>query len=472
MPRSSMKPRMSPASSFAHTSSTSAIGELVIQVFDPFSTNPPSTAFARVRIEAGSEPASGSVRPKQPTNSPVRSFGRYFCRCVFRAERVDRIHHQRRLHGKRRAVAGIDPLHLARDQAVADVVHAGAAVAFQGGAEEAHLAHLVHDLAVEFFLPVRHQHAREQLVLADIRARRRGSRVRPRTSSASRRSASSHWNGVKWLLPGEPAASFMPSLSCSSGGDGARRARRTSMKAGTSSPKPTHRRAQIVVAADRVAAAVGSALARRATACDAASSRCGRRAGRRAGPSARLVARRAVARRARRMRGARSRVRAPRVRLARGARAGGFRRAAVASAPRRAQLPRARVPIRLARAPATSRPRSPARSPRAVPAARLGRRLRFGARVLAALGALPRGLLRRRRLAAAPLAAVVLRPVDRIEALDDHRRNGVADQLLDRLDREAVLRRGDGEGVALQPGAAGAADAMDVVLGVDAARRN
>ncbi len=80
MPRSRMKPRISPASSFAHTTSTSAIGELVIQVFEPFSRNPPSTAFARVRIEAGSDPASGSVSPKQPTNSPLRSFGRYFCR--------------------------------------------------------------------------------------------------------------------------------------------------------------------------------------------------------------------------------------------------------------------------------------------------------------------------------------------------------------------------------------------------------
>ena len=45
MPRSRMKPRISPLSSFAHTSSTSAIGELVIQVFDPFSTKPPSTAL-------------------------------------------------------------------------------------------------------------------------------------------------------------------------------------------------------------------------------------------------------------------------------------------------------------------------------------------------------------------------------------------------------------------------------------------
>ena len=38
MPFSRMKPRMSPLSSLAQTSSTSAIGELVIQVFEPFST--------------------------------------------------------------------------------------------------------------------------------------------------------------------------------------------------------------------------------------------------------------------------------------------------------------------------------------------------------------------------------------------------------------------------------------------------
>ena len=82
IPRSRMNPRMSPASSFAHTTSTSASGELVIQVFDPFSTYPPSTRFARERIDAGSDPASGSVSPKQPTHSPLRSLGRYFCRCA------------------------------------------------------------------------------------------------------------------------------------------------------------------------------------------------------------------------------------------------------------------------------------------------------------------------------------------------------------------------------------------------------
>ena len=34
---------------------------------------------ARVTMLPGSEPWSGSVRPKQPIHSPVASLGRYFC---------------------------------------------------------------------------------------------------------------------------------------------------------------------------------------------------------------------------------------------------------------------------------------------------------------------------------------------------------------------------------------------------------
>ncbi len=43
---------------------------------------PPSTGLARVSMLAGSEPWFGSVRPKQPTHSPVASLGRYFWRCA------------------------------------------------------------------------------------------------------------------------------------------------------------------------------------------------------------------------------------------------------------------------------------------------------------------------------------------------------------------------------------------------------
>src|SRR6185437_4942196 len=68
------------------------------------------------------------------------------------AEGVDRIHHQRGLHAHRRAVAAVDALDLAGNEAVADISDIGAAIALDGRAEEAELAHLVHDLAVEALL--------------------------------------------------------------------------------------------------------------------------------------------------------------------------------------------------------------------------------------------------------------------------------------------------------------------------------
>src|SRR5215475_4843005 len=80
-PRSTTKPRMTP-SSFAHTTAMSAIGALVIHILAPVSRNPPWTFSARVTIEPGSEPWSGSVSPKQPTISPLASLGRYLRRCA------------------------------------------------------------------------------------------------------------------------------------------------------------------------------------------------------------------------------------------------------------------------------------------------------------------------------------------------------------------------------------------------------
>src|SRR4029078_10164095 len=80
---SSTKPRILPscASDLAQTTNTSAMGELVIHILVPDSRYPPCTFCARGRMPPGSEPASGSVRPKQPTHSPVASLGRYFLRC-------------------------------------------------------------------------------------------------------------------------------------------------------------------------------------------------------------------------------------------------------------------------------------------------------------------------------------------------------------------------------------------------------
>src|SRR5689334_10245352 len=64
------KPRI-PSSVWAQTTATAARVPLVIHIFEPLSTHSSPSSLARVFIDPGSEPASGSVRPKQPSFSPV-----------------------------------------------------------------------------------------------------------------------------------------------------------------------------------------------------------------------------------------------------------------------------------------------------------------------------------------------------------------------------------------------------------------
>jgi hypothetical protein len=47
----------------------------------PLSTQPSPSRRAVVRSPAGSEPASASVRAKEPISSPDARRGRYVCRC-------------------------------------------------------------------------------------------------------------------------------------------------------------------------------------------------------------------------------------------------------------------------------------------------------------------------------------------------------------------------------------------------------
>ncbi len=49
--------------------------------FWPEMLQPPSTFVARVFWFAASEPVSGSVRPKQPSASPLHSLGSHSCFC-------------------------------------------------------------------------------------------------------------------------------------------------------------------------------------------------------------------------------------------------------------------------------------------------------------------------------------------------------------------------------------------------------
>ncbi len=73
------KPRI-PSSVWAHTTATSATEPLVIHIFVPASTQSSPSRLASVRIPAGSDPWSGSVRPKQPMASPVAMVGSHCVR--------------------------------------------------------------------------------------------------------------------------------------------------------------------------------------------------------------------------------------------------------------------------------------------------------------------------------------------------------------------------------------------------------
>ena len=52
-----------------------------VQVLVPFTSQPPSVFVPRVRIEARSEPESGSLMPMQKKISPLQMRGRNRCRC-------------------------------------------------------------------------------------------------------------------------------------------------------------------------------------------------------------------------------------------------------------------------------------------------------------------------------------------------------------------------------------------------------
>ena len=78
--RGTRKPR-TPSSVRAQTTATSASEPFVIHIFVPLSTQSSPERLAVVRIEPGSEPASGSVRPKQPIASPAAMRGSQSCFC-------------------------------------------------------------------------------------------------------------------------------------------------------------------------------------------------------------------------------------------------------------------------------------------------------------------------------------------------------------------------------------------------------
>ena len=81
IPFSTRKPLIAPSSVRAQTVATSAIVPFVIHILAPLRIQSEPSRRAVVLIEPGSEPASGSVRPKQPIASPVCIGGSQRCFC-------------------------------------------------------------------------------------------------------------------------------------------------------------------------------------------------------------------------------------------------------------------------------------------------------------------------------------------------------------------------------------------------------
>ena len=75
-----MNPRI-PSSVPAQTIETSATDPLVIHILRPLRIQSDPSRRARVVIDAGSDPASGSVSPKQPSSSPAAMPGNHCCFC-------------------------------------------------------------------------------------------------------------------------------------------------------------------------------------------------------------------------------------------------------------------------------------------------------------------------------------------------------------------------------------------------------
>src|SRR6516164_3924484 len=79
--------------------------------------------------------------------------------CRLSAELVDRHHDEGRLNAHHRAITRVDSFHLACDEAVADIIQAGAAIAlWNGRPEKAKFAHVPEDANVGLLVTERLLH--------------------------------------------------------------------------------------------------------------------------------------------------------------------------------------------------------------------------------------------------------------------------------------------------------------------------
>ena len=76
-----MRPSASPVTAVIETQPEISVPELVMNCLAPLTTHSPPSSFAVVRTLPASEPASGSVRPKEASRLPLQSCGSHSAFC-------------------------------------------------------------------------------------------------------------------------------------------------------------------------------------------------------------------------------------------------------------------------------------------------------------------------------------------------------------------------------------------------------
>jgi hypothetical protein len=108
-----------------------------------------------------------SVSPETPDRLPG-GHRRNSAASVPRSEGVDGVHAERSLHGHHRPQAAVGAFELLADEAVGDVVEAGAAIALQIGAEHAELGHARDELPRELLARVMRLDDRQRFALDEV----------------------------------------------------------------------------------------------------------------------------------------------------------------------------------------------------------------------------------------------------------------------------------------------------------------
>ena len=135
----------------------------------PSIAHSPSSSLAVVRTLPASEPASGSVRPKEASRLPLQSSRQPLRLLLVAAPEVDRHRPQRGVGGHRDADRGVDPGQLFDRQRVGERVGAAAPVLLrERDPHQPELAHLRDDLVGEALRPIQLLGHRPDLVAGEV----------------------------------------------------------------------------------------------------------------------------------------------------------------------------------------------------------------------------------------------------------------------------------------------------------------